>query len=152
MNFKKNIERIVCLLIKIIDGGYVDSIIFDKFYNQYRELNAEELGKIVTMCEVDEKKRESSLRTFDKFITCTIPMMLAIGVLGQNLLLKGTENGNNSYIIESINAIFDYYCNVIISIGFGFLVIIIYFPLSLSVNQIKLEVAKHYLNKFKNKK
>ena len=34
MNFKKNIERIVCLLIKIIDGGYVDSIIFDKFYNQ----------------------------------------------------------------------------------------------------------------------
>lgn len=56
MNFKKNIERIVCLLIKIIDGGYVDSIIFDKFYNQYRELNAEELGKIVTMCEVDEKK------------------------------------------------------------------------------------------------
>lgn len=79
-------------------------------------------------------------------------MMLAIGVLGQNLLLKGTENGNNSYIIESINAIFDYYCNVIISIGFGFLVIIIYFPLSLSVNQIKLEVAKHYLKKFKNKK
>lgn len=150
---KRYVRKFITMLIKTSDMDcFIDSIIFDEVSAKYKNYNSEELKKIKIISEANKSNYSIRAAFFDKFITWTLPVLLAIGILMKDLLPKEIEVGNSFQYFQMVDEVYIFYIGSILIIATYTLIIVAWYSFLMKLNQITLGVAKYYLKEIESYK